>query len=895
MSDLFKTVLHEKHVELGAEMVPFGGWDMPIQYPKGIINEHMTTRRSAGIFDVSHMGRLYFKGKEVLSFLQHILTNNSKALEVGKSQYTLIQNKDGGAIDDAYLYRFKSDEYLLVVNASNRKKDIAHIEYHLPSLAGVQMVDRTNQVAMISLQGPESRSIMQKIITQGHLPEPARNNLSIVQINGIETQVARTGYTGEPLGFELFIENEHAAAIWDLLLKKGAHAIGLGARDTLRLEACLPLYGHELGRDHEDKEIPLFASKLSKFAVSFSPLKGEFIGKKALYNQYLAFKDILNQKFNKIDSLPKIIMPLAITGKGIAREGYRVFKGKSHVGYITSGTMIPYQEPDGCGLHSTFKDKPARRAVALALIDAGILEGETLEIEIRKKRCACIVVPYHMSSEAPPFVRSIPYTDLKQTTPGAKQKDYPQDYPLDYPLDYLAKAQQLVSKAVDNHAWRQNECINLIPSEMSQSYLTRLLSISDPVNRYAEHKEIKAFSGEDVFYYQGTGFIEEIETRLNQEFSSFFGCKNIESRVISGQMANTALFSALVDFLNRSDRKSEQRRINKIMNNHIIKGGHLSAQPMGALRDFVARDPKTEKPAVINFPVEKDNPYKMDIKTCKEIIKNHQPELVILGKSMIIHKEPVAQIRALIDEFAPHCIVMYDMAHVLGLYGPHFQEPLKEGAHIVTGSTHKTYFGTQRGVIASNFARDDLEWGLWEAVQRRTFPGSVSNHHLGTMTGLLFAAYEMNQFKDDYQQKVIANAKAFAAALKSEGLDVAGDKNISYTDTHQVIINVGYGKGAEVAQNLEANNIIVNYQATPIEEGFTASGALRIGVSEMTRFGMGKEGFEILAGLTADLIQKNTAVKDQIIALRKDYMDMQFCFTKEDVKQMVPSLAGAFE
>ncbi len=883
MSDLFKTVLHEKHVELDAKMVPFGGWDMPIQYPAGIINEHMATRKSAGIFDVSHMGRLYFKGKDTLSFLQHILTNNAMALDVGESQYTLIQNENGGAIDDAYLYRFKSDEYLLVVNASNREKDIAHIEYHLPRLADVHMIDRTNEVAMISLQGPESRSIIQDIVTEGHLPEPARNNLSIVQINSVEAWVARTGYTGEPLGFELFVENEHAETIWDLLLAKGAHAIGLGARDTLRLEACLPLYDHELGKDHDHQEIPLFASKLSKFAVSFSPLKGEFIGKKALHGQYLAFKDIMNQRFNRIASLPKIVMPLAITGKGIAREGYRVFKGENYVGYITSGTMIPYQKADGSGLHSAFKDKPDRRAVALALIDANILEGESLEIEIRKKRCACVVVPYHMSSEAPPFVRSIPYDSLKQSKNVSEKKDY------------LHQAKQLVSKAVDNHAWRQNECINLIPSEMSQSYLTRLLSIIDPVNRYAEHKEIKAFSGEDVFYYQGTEFIQDIEIKLNHEFSHFFGCKNIESRVISGQMANTALFSALVDFLNRADRKSEQRRISKIMNNHIIKGGHLSAQPMGALRDFVARDPKTEKPAVINFPVEKGNPYKMDIKACKDIIKNHQPELVILGKSMIIHKEPVKQIRALIDEFAPHCIVMYDMAHVLGLYGPHFQEPLNEGAHIVTGSTHKTYFGTQRGVIASNFNTDDMEWGLWEAVQRRTFPGSVSNHHLGTMTGLLFAAYEMNQFKDDYQQKVITNAKTFATALKDAGLDVAGDKDISYTDTHQVIVNVGYGKGALVAQHLEANNVIVNYQATPVEEGFTASGALRIGVSEMTRFGMGKEGFQTLAGLMADQILKDTPIKDKIIQLRKDYMDMLFCFKEDDVKQMVPSLLDAFK
>jgi len=883
MSELYKTILHQQHVELDAKMVEFGGWDMPIQYPDGIIKEHMATRRSAGIFDVSHMGRLYFKGNDALSFLQYVLTNNAAALEVGESQYTLIQNEAGGAIDDAYLYRFKADEFLLVVNASNREKDIAHFEQHLPKFGDIEMIDRTIDVAMISLQGPESRSIMENIVTEGFLPEPARNNLSIALINGVEVWIARTGYTGEPLGFELFVETRDAVGIWNLLLKKDAKPIGLGARDTLRLEAALPLYGHELGLDHEDKEIPLFASKLSKFAVSFSPLKSEFIGKKALKKQYRAFKHIIDQKFEDLEALPRMVMPIAVTGKGIAREGYGVFEGEKQVGYITSGTMIPFQEADGSGLNAVFKEDPKRRAIALALIDSNILEGDTLEIEIRKKRAKAVVVPYHMSSEAPPHVRSIPHDSLKSTSDTEKGDDF------------LAMASQLVSKAVDNHQWRQNECINLIPSEMSQSYITRLLSISDPVNRYAEHKEIKAFSGEDVFYYQGTGLIQEIEDKLNDQFRAYFNCGNVESRAISGQMANTAFYSALVDFLNRADRKSEQRRIGKIMNNHIIKGGHLSAQPMGALRDFVARDPKTERPAVVNFPVLKNNPYKMDIDACREIIKEHQPELVILGKSMIIEKEPVSQIRVLVDEFAPHCIVMYDMAHVLGLYGPHFQEPLKEGAHVVTGSTHKTYFGTQRGVIASDFEETDLEWGLWEAIQRRTFPGSVSNHHLGTMTGLLFAAYEMNHFKEEYQAAVVRNAKAFAMALKANGLKVAGDQSISHTDTHQVIVNVGYGSGASVARKLEENNIIVNYQATPVEEGFTASGALRIGVSEMTRFGMNPEGFETLAGLMADLILKNSKVKDKVKTLRKDYLEMRYCFSEEEFEQSLGLITEAFK
>ena len=190
------------------------------------------------------------------------------------------------------------------------------------------------------------------------------------------------------------------------------------------------------------------------------------------------------------------------------------------------------------------------------------------------------------------------------------------------------------------------------------------------------------------------------------------------------------------------------------MNNHIIKGGHLSAQPMGALRDFVMRDPKWEKPAAVNLPVMADNPYKIDMEVCRELILEHRPELIILGKSMIIHREPVAEIRAVIDEFGLDCILMYDMAHVLGLIGPHFQQPFKEGADIVTGSTHKTFFGTQRGLVAANYTEEDLHYDFWEAIQRRSFPGSLSNHHLGTLLGLLLAAYEMNYFKDHYQQAV---------------------------------------------------------------------------------------------------------------------------------------------
>ncbi len=866
MTTLHTTIFHQQHKDLGAKLVEFGGWEMPIQYKEGIISEHMATREGAGLFDVSHMGRLFFRGADTVAFLQHVLTNNVQALAVGQSQYTLIQNGKGGALDDAYLYRFREDEYLLVVNASNREKDIVHLQGFMTDFADLAMDDRTADVAMISLQGPKSKSIIEQIIDTGYLPEPARNCLSIVEINNCEVMLARTGYTGEPLGFELFVANSCACVIWDRLVELGASPVGLGARDTLRLEACLPLYGHELGIDHEGNEIPVFASKLSKFAVSFSPLKGDFIGRKPLAAQHRAFKKILDHDFSDLAALPRMVMPVAITGKGIAREGYRVFCNGKHVGFITSGTSVPYRLSSGSGLDGRFESKIRKRPIALALLDANIQETDELVIEIRKKMCSAVVVTCHMSSQAPPYVRAIVHDQIR-VHKDLGEVDTTQQ-----------QARTLLKKALHNHKWRQQECINLIPSEMSQSLLCRLLSITDPVNRYAEHREIQAFNFEDVFYYQGTDFIEEVELLLNRELQQFFGCSLVESRVISGQMANTACFSALVDFLNRADRKSEQRRIGKILNNHIIKGGHLSAQPMGALRDFVARDPKTEKPAVVNFPVQADNPYKIDVAACEQIIKDEQPELIIFGKSMVIHKEPVKEVSTFVREHAPTCIIMYDMAHVLGLYGGEFQKPLDEGAHIITGSTHKTFFGTQRGVIAANFAEDELNYELWQSIQRRTFPGSVSNHHLGTMTGLLFAAYEMNHFKKSYQKAVIENAKIFALALKDAGLDVAGDSEVGYTQTHQVIVNVGYGQGARIARKMEENNIIVNYQATPVEEGFTASGALRLGVSEMTRFGMTGKDFQLLAPLMADVINNNSDVRNEVATLRKQFQEMVFCF-----------------
>jgi aminomethyltransferase len=871
--------LFDRHVALGAKMVEFAGWEMPVFYPSGIVNEHLATRKEAGIFDVSHMGRFTIRGAGALRFLQHVLTNNAGALDTRSigAQYTIIPNETGGAIDDAYLYRFVEDEYLLVVNAANREKDWDHFQDLLKGFDDVELTDRTQGIIMLALQGPRSRALLEGIVESGSLPEPMRNAVSTVTISGRKVKVARTGYTGEPLCFELFAERDDGLILWDKILAEGAKPVGLGARDTLRLEAGLPLYGHELGEDADGKEIPILACRVTKIAVSFSPLKGDYVGHAALARQHEAFKRIMYRDYSLIRDLPRMIRPIAVAGRGVAREGAKVFKGDRHVGYVTSGTMVPMYGFEGQGLQSSQSDEHELRSICLGYLDSDLNEGEKLAIEIRGRAVDAVIVPYHLRSEAPPYARPIVFDHQLETG----------ELPAD---DAPAKAHLLLQKTIENTRWRQHECINLIPSEMTISPMARLLSVMDPAFRYAEHRKSKAFYDADIFYYQGTDFIGEVERMLENEMRAFLGCENVEIRLISGQMANTAVFSAMVDYLNRADRKVEPRRIRQVMNNHIGKGGHLSAQPMGALKDYVARDPHTERPAVVNFPVLVENAFKIDVSRTLELIDEYRPELIIFGKSMVLHREPVAEIRQFLDDQGIPAVVMYDMAHVLGLIGPHFQEPFAEGADLVTGSTHKTFFGTQRGVVGSRFHEDEERYELWETLTRRAFPGSVSNHHLGTLLGLLIAAYEMNHFKDEYQSRVIANAKAFARALKDCGLDVAGDPSIDFTATHQVVVRVGYSHGPEIAARLEANNIICNYQAGPDEEGFTASGALRLGVSEMTRFGMREEDFRTLAELVRNVVVNNAKVIDKVRALRKRFRTLQFCFGGDDYAKHIQEL-----
>lgn len=882
MSELKRTQLYDVHVAAGATMVDFGGWEMPIQYPSGIIAEHLYTRQVCSLFDVSHMGRLLIEGPQRKEFLQHVLTSNVSALDLNMAQYCIIPNENGGAVDDAYLYLFQEDNYLLVVNAANIDKDLEHLNRALSGF-DCTITNISAEWASIAVQGPKSKEMLMTL-TGGVSPtkEPTKNSLGTVSLEGHEARIAKTGYTGEPLGYEVYVRSEDAVWLWNRLVELGARPAGLGARDTLRMEASFPLYGHEMGTAPDGSEIPIFAVPLAKFAVSFSAQKGDFIGRAALERQHRAFVRYMDRDFSDLSPLPRRIAPIALLDRGVMRAGMEIYKGDKLVGWVTSGTMVPYFKTQGQGLSTVILEASGKRAIGLCYIDSDVLVDDTVEVDIRGKRLKAVIPARHMSVGAPPFARPLLYGEQEEVRTVAGG-------------DRTGKALTLLHKAIENHVWRQEQCVNLIPSENTPSRAVRLLSGSDPACRYAEHKKILAFYEKEVFYYQGTKFIDQVERMLAEEMRAYFGCTEVETRTLSGQMSNMAVFSALMDWKNRFDRKNEAKRLGYVMNNHIIKGGHLSAQPMGALHDYIAIDPVTEKPAVVNFPVCRDNPYKMDVEETKKLIDRYRPELIIFGKSMVLHKEPVAQIRQFVDEQRIPTTIMYDMAHVLGLIGDHFQNPFQEGAEIVTGSTHKTFFGPQRGVIGVNYKEEDLKYGLWKTIESRTFPGSVSNHHLGTQLGMLMAAYEMNQFRDAYQSAIIRNAKSFARSLKSYGLDVVGDPAIDYTETHQVIVSVGYGEGAEIAERLEQNNVIVNYQATPDEEGFTASGALRMGVSEMTRFGFEEKDFDQLASLMADCILRGREIKGDVERLRAGHTEMRYCFDDAAINDALEQLAGKLD
>lgn len=879
-----KTVLHEWHCQNGGKMVDFAGWDMPVQYEQGAIKEHLLTRRAAGLFDVSHMGRFEITGPGSEAFLMRTLSNAACALRPGEAQYTFIPTETGGAVDDAYLYRLEAERFLLVVNASNRAKDWAWLE-RLRQGVDCEMRDVSDAWGMIALQGPDASQVLEQVVAARELPENKRNQLSIVQFAGQDLIVSRTGYTGEAVCFELFPAQETTVALWEQLLQAGAGAVGLGARDSLRLEAGLPLFGHELGTDEQGAEIPIFANAVAGAGVRVPGGDGrDWIGREALERQRAELVAIRRREFDVPPEerlLTHLVQPIAVfASRKPLRAGYEVEYEGEPVGVVTSGTSVPATGFEGEGLTAVPSGEHNLRPIGLALLRSDLrfrTEKPVLLdiVDARGGRIAAELVEKNLWPSAP-YTR--PHKGFHE--PGRPQ-----------PLgdsDFTAAAATLLKEARENTQWRREHCINLIPSENSKSPLVDELSVLDPAGRYNEHNRLYSLGpdAEDVCYYKGTDFMMEKEEACKAALRTFFGCSLVEPRVISGQMANDTVYDAVKQFRNRFVRTLQPFLINRVLVHDLNKGGHLSAQVSGALKNYVAMDPDTGRPAVDHFPQQEGNPYLIDIEATKALIAERPPELIVFGRSVIIHREPIAEIAAFVhDHFGRdnprRPIIHYDAAHVLGLLGEHFNAPFEEGADLVTGSTHKTFFGPQRGVILANFETGSPFEPLWKAIETRAFPGHVSNHHLGTLLGLLGASYEMLAHKDVYPAQVIANAKAFARGLDAAGLQVEGDAASGFTETHQVLLRTGRGRGETIASLLEANDVITNPQAFYDDPSFAAASGVRMGTQEMTRYGMKEDDFAELAGLISRIIQTDgqgdpAGLKTEVNAFRTRFRDMQF-------------------
>lgn len=346
--DARKTPLYDRHVAAGGKIVPFAGWLLPVQY-SGVIAEHKAVRSACGLFDVSHMGELLLRGADALENVNRLMTNDFSGMAEGQARYSPMCYEDGGTVDDLIVYKCSDAAYFIVVNAANKDKDAAWIGEHLTG--DCAMEDLSDRVAQLALQGPKAEEILRTLT--GDIPE--KNYTAVLRgtVAGMPCLVSRTGYTGED-GFELYCAPADAPTLWDALTAGGALPCGLGARDTLRLEAAMPLYGHELSAEINPYEAGL--------GIFVKLDKSDFIGKSALE----AARPVKRRRVG-----------LRMTGRGIAREECPVYDGEKQVGVVTSGTHCPW----------------LGQAVALALVDAAYKEpGASLQVDVRGRRVEAEVV-----------------------------------------------------------------------------------------------------------------------------------------------------------------------------------------------------------------------------------------------------------------------------------------------------------------------------------------------------------------------------------------------------------------------------------------------------------------------------------------------------------------------
>lgn len=358
MAELLKTPLYPVYSKYGAKTIDFGGWDLPVQF-SSIKEEHEAVRTKAGLFDVSHMGEVTVKGPDALAYLQKMVTNDVSKLEDGKALYSPMCYPDGGTVDDLLIYKKADLDYLVVINAGNIDKDVEWLEKHVEG--DVEVINVSPEVAQLAIQGPLAQQTLQKLTSQDLSEITFFRFVDNVELaDGIKGLVSRTGYTGED-GFEIYLDPAEAINLWDQILEAGKEdgviPCGLGARDTLRFEAKLPLYGQEITPDISPIEAGLgFAVKVDKEA--------DFIGKEVLKEQ-------------KENGATRKLVGIEMTDRGIPRHGYPVFVGGKKVGEVTTGTQSP----------------TLKKNVGLVLIDKAYSElGQEVEVQIRNKNIKAVVV-----------------------------------------------------------------------------------------------------------------------------------------------------------------------------------------------------------------------------------------------------------------------------------------------------------------------------------------------------------------------------------------------------------------------------------------------------------------------------------------------------------------------
>jgi aminomethyltransferase len=364
MTQLKKTPLHPLYGAYGAKTIDFGGWELPVQF-SGIVREHEAVRQKAGLFDVSHMGEVRVTGRDALVFLQLLTTNDAAGLEIGQAQYSLMCYPDGGVVDDILVYRLGEAEFMLVLNAANTDKDLDWLRKHAEGEVAIE--DISSRTALLALQGPRSETILQPLTNTSLSGLKSFRFVPEAEVAGVSALVSRTGYTGED-GFELYVAAEDAPRLWEALMEAGREhgltAAGLGARDTLRFEARLPLYGQELNAG-----ITPIEAGLGRFV---KPEKGDFIGREVLAEQ-------------KQSGAPRGLVGIEMIDRGIPRPHYPVFAQGRKIGEVTTGTQSP-----------TFKTN-----IGLALIEAEYTApGTEVEVEIRGKRLRARVVKTPFYSRA---------------------------------------------------------------------------------------------------------------------------------------------------------------------------------------------------------------------------------------------------------------------------------------------------------------------------------------------------------------------------------------------------------------------------------------------------------------------------------------------------------------